>query len=260
MDSELTPSNIDATLTVEPEAAAATEEATGDAYDVVGEPLDLADAPEADDDGAPDAADGGDGRSNAELAEEVERLRQEKQELDRIRAAMAQQEEQRRQQQAVAYWQQMEAQASAHFAAREQAIYAQAQQQYDPAAFIKQQTAYLNRERDTWNAQYRQVREQRLMEFAAQAFVPQYAQEVAQHYGLDQQGRQELMRYSPDDMPRMAAHIAERQRLRRELDQYKRSQAARTVGAASPAPGGGRATGGRIKPGSRAHLLSLLSQ
>ena len=260
MDSELTPSNIDATLTVVPEAAAAADEPTGDAYDAVGDPLDFADAPEAEDDAASVGADEGDGQSTAQLAEEVERLRQEKQELDQIRAAMAQQEEARRQQQATAFWQQQEAQASAHFTAREQAIYAQAQQQYDPAAFIRQQMAFLNRERDAWQAQYRQTREAAVWQFAAQAYVPQYANEVAQHFRLDQQSQRELMQYHPNEMPRMAAQIAERQRLRRELDQYKRSQAARSIGSASPAPGGGRATGGRIKAGSRAHLLSLLSQ
>lgn len=260
MDTELTPGNIDTPLTVMPEATAADDEPTGDAYDEVGDPLELADAPEAEGDGASAEADGGDGPSAADLAVEVERLRKEKQELDRIRAEMAQQEEARRQQQAAAFWQQQEAQAAAHFDAREQAIYAQAQQQYDPAAFIKQQMSYLNRERATWEAQYRQTREAAVWQFAAQAYVPQYAGELAQQYGLDPQGQQELLQYHPNEMPKMVGYIAERQRLRRELDQYKRSQAARSIGAASPAPGGGRAAGGRIKAGSRAHLLSLLSQ
>lgn len=259
MDTELTPQNVDAQLTVEPEIVAATDDATGDAYDVVGEPLESDDAPESEGaetaDQPPD-----DGPDPAALAAEVERLRAEKRELDQIRAQMAQQEEARRQQQAAQWWQQQEAQAEAHFAAREQGIYAQAQQQYDPAAFIRQQMAALNRERSSWESQYRQTREQAVWQFAAQAYVPQYAGEVAQHYGLDAQSAQELMSYHPNEMPRMAAQIAERQKLRRELDQYRRSQAARTVGAASPAPGGGRATGGRIKAGSRAHLLHLLSQ
>lgn len=260
MDSELTPQNIEATVSVEPEAAAAPDDSTGDAYDEVGEPLGFADAPEGEDDGEAVQSSEGDGQSSDGLARELERLRQEKQELDQIRAQMAQQEEARRQQQAAAWWQQQEAQANAHFTAREQAIYAQAQQQYDPSAFIRQQMGALNRERDTWQAQYRQTREAAVWQFAAQAYVPQYAQEVAQHYRLDPQGQQELMQYHPNEMPRMAAQIAERQKLRRELDQYKRSQAARTVGAANPSPGGGRATGGRIKAGSRAHLLSLLGQ
>lgn len=260
MDTELTPSNIDTTLTVMPEATAAADEPTGDAYDVVGEPLVFADAPEAEDDGASAGTDESDGSSSVDLAEEVQRLRQEKQELDRIRAEMAQQEEARRQHQAAAFWQQQEAQAAAHFQAREQAIYAQAQQQYDPAAFIRQQMAYLNRERDTWQAQYRQTREAAVWQFAAQAYVPQYVGELAQQYGLDSQGQQELLQYHPNDMPKMAGYIAERQRLRRELDQYKRSQAARSIGAANPAPGGGRAAGGRVKAGSRDHLLSLLRQ
>lgn len=264
MDSELTPQNVETQLAVAPEILAADDAPTGDAFDVEGEPLGLDAAPGEDGDGAsaaPPQEEGDQPESGAgDAAAELEALRREKAEFDRLRAEMAQQEQAMRQQQAAQWWQQQEAQASNYFAAREQQIYAQAQQQYDAPAYIRQEMARLNQQRSAWEAQYRQTREAAVWQFAAQAYVPQYAHEVADHYGLDQQARSELLAYAPDQMPRAAQMLAREQQARKLMDQARRSAAARTVAGASPAPGGGRATGGRIKAGSRAHLLALLSQ
>lgn len=262
MDSELTPDNIGATLEIAPEISAEADAPTGDVFDEEGEPLEQDAEPESDDQSGDSlaAAEAPEETPDAQaVAQELERLRQEKAEFDRLRAELQAQQQEQSRRQAEAFWGQQEAQASQYFAAKEQQIHLAAQQQYDPQAYLRQAYAALNQERTNWEAQYRQTREAALWQFAAQAYVPQYAQEVAQHYGLDAQARQELMQYQPDDMPRMAAVLQREQRARQIEDQARRSVAAQKVAASTPRPGGGNATGGRIRAGSRAHLLHLLN-
>lgn len=267
MDSQLTPDNINETLTIAPEI---TEDDgyTGDAFDADGDPLepesaltdltgedageDMAAAPEGGDAGPQEA-------STVEMAE-LEALRRAKEERDQWQQWYVQAQAAAQQQQAQQHWDGQLAQANQYFAQREQQIYAEAAQAYDAPEFIKAEMTRLNQERGQWVGQYQQARQQaEYQQFAVQQ-IPAYAQHVAQHYGLGAQAVRELMAVPPDYMPREAARMARERHLFRQLDQVKRTQAAAAVAGNSVAPGGGRATGGRIKAGSRAHLLSLLSQ
>ena len=262
MDSELTTGNVNDTLTIAPETTAVAEAPTDSIYDDVGESLGLdatpefdesddpfADAPQAEGEASPD--------SSAADAAEIEELRRLKAEVEAERAARAEWEAQRQQQENARYWAGRDQQAIAAYKTREQQIYQQAAYQYDPAAYIAHHMQQLNNEHLQWQVSERAFRENVISYAHAQALVPQYAEQVASHFGLGPEGSAELMRMyrsreitDPDQMPREARRLAEIHRLRGQVDQAKRSAAASRVSSNGVGPGSGHASGVRIRPGA----------
>lgn len=204
-------------------------------------------APDDDDGGAPA---GDDEPAPTRPDPEVEHLRAKAAQFDQVQAYLAQQQAAAAQQQAEQYWVQTYQQGEAAFQQAEQQVYAQAEYAPDPVRYIRDSIASLSQQRQAWQAQYYQAREQQLTQFAVQQMVPQFAAQVAAREGLDVDGLAELLTYPPELMPREARRI-------RARTQQARSMAARQLAGQQPGPGNGRGAPGRVQRGSRNHLLSL---
>lgn len=187
--------------------------------------------------------------------EDVEsRLERLERERDEAQAVLARQESARRQAEVQAYWTNTKSQGDAYFSAQEAKIYQEAANAYDPAQFVRQRMAALNKQRNDWTQQYYASREAGYRQAMEQMAVPGYATEVASYYGLGAKEAQRLLAFHPDQMPQVAEMLAEAKGI---TPQQLRQQAARGL-SGSIAPGGSRATGGRkIKAGSDAHLIAL---
>lgn len=203
-----------------------------------------------DDESSPLAGNDGEGPEES-IDSRLARLERER---DEAQSVLARQEQARQQQAAQQYWQQSKNQADAYFAAQESKIYQEAQNAYDPAAFVRQRMAGLNKARNEWNQQYFASRENTFRQAIEQMAVPGYASEVARHYGLGDGEAQQLLRFHPDQMPAIAEMLADAKGV---SPQQARRQAAQYM-SGSIAPGGSRSSGGRkIKAGSDAHLVAL---
>ncbi len=165
------------------------------------------------------------------------------------------------QQAAEQYWQNAQLQAEQWFVSREKAIYQEAENAIAPVAYVQQQMQQLNAQRTQWFQQFHAQREQSLWQFAMQQALPNYAQEVADHYHLSKERVAELLTYPPDLIPREAERMArerdEQQRKERKRRQDAAKRAKAKLAREATFPGGGQGGTAEIELGSDDHYNAL---
>lgn len=258
MEKELTPSAAEATLEVVSSEPADISLPTGDTpFDAEGNPL----ASEA---MSPEEEVAGSASSEAEptvdeTQAELARLRQERAEIEAMLTQRAQAEAQA---EAERYWNTYESELDSWMSKASQVIYQNAQNAYDQSAYIAREMEKVQKQYAEGQRQLRTAREQAIWGAVQQQQIPTVAGQIAQKYGLPQEAANDLMHLPPGLMEKEAQRLSKVyetiQQLYQENDQLKRSKAAQAVGGMTP--GGGRAAGGRIKAGSRQHLLALWGQ
>ncbi len=254
MEQELTPAAAEQTLEIAPPAIAEDVPPTGEeAFDAEGNPLAVADPSPVVESGdeqqqpKPDAI-------QAETA--LQQLLQERIELQQV---LEQAEQQRAQAEAEAYWNAYEKDLNEWFQSASKVVYGNSQNAFDQSAYIQNEMGKLQAQYAHGQKQLREAREGAILSEIQRQQYPKYVAQVAQSYGLPPEAMNDLLHLPKGTMEKEASRLAAVyhtiQGLYRENDQLKRSRAAQAVGGV--APGGGRAAGGRIKAGSRDHLLAL---
>jgi hypothetical protein len=262
VDTELTPSAAEATLEVVSSEPAESFSPTGaTAFDAEGNPLaETSSSPEPVSVGSQQAEAVAEATPVAEDVEqtkaELNRLLQERREIESLIAQRAAAEEQA---QAEAYWSGYENELDSWFQKASQVVYQNAQNAYDQSAYIAAEMAKVQAQYADGQRQLRTAREGAIWGAIQAQQYPTYVAQVAQSHGLPPEAVQDLMHLPQGQMEKEAARLAKVyhtiQSLYKENDQLKRSRAAQAV--AGFGPGGGRAAGGRIKAGSRDHLMAL---
>lgn len=256
METELTPSAAEATLEVVSSNVAEPVLPTGDAdFNAEGNPLASAEESPTEESGGGQSVDAI--LAEAEQAKAVaNQLMQERRDIEQMLAQRAAAEQAA---QAEAYWQSYEHNLDGWYQQASAVVYQNAQNAYDQSAYIAAEMAKVQAQYAEGQRQLRTARETAIWGSIQAQQYPAYVAQVAQANGLPREAIQDLLHLPQGQMEQEAARLARVyhtiQGLYKENDQLKRSRAAQAVGGIGP--GGGRAAGGRIKAGSRDHLLAL---
>lgn len=163
---------------------------------------------------------------------------------DEYERFLAHQEQKRQEQAAEAYWNERLDMANKHFAAREAAIYAEADNSLNPVGYLKHELPKLQREASQWYGEYRDNRERALWDFANRQNIPTLAARVVEHYKLPKEAVNDLLEYAPEQMEReaqkMRSRLIKERKHQKEIDQLKRKAANRKIGSTPLTTGTGR--------------------
>lgn len=238
------------------------EDELDDEPDGADAPDDAGDAPDDDDDSESDDAESTEKDDVKALKKKIAELEERAAAAEDYERQYAEQQRAAQQANAEQYWENAYLEAENWFRTRQQAIYAEADDAIAPVAYVQQQMDILSKQWTGWLRDFHALREQAAWQFAMQQALPNYAGQVADHYGLPRDAVPELLTYPHELIPREAQRMKrerdERAKERRKATQAERKRQREQVYGNAVFPGsGGPVPKDKVEMGGDDHYLSI---